>query len=56
MNNLGIFINIILGSARAEYLLQQSEAQADALLQREQELQKANVELERKTALAEQAS
>ena len=56
MGNLGIFINIILGRARAEYLLQRSEAQAEALQQREHDLQKTNGELAQKTEMAEQAS
>lgn len=54
--NLGIFINIIVGRSRTEHLLARSQTQAEELGMRERQLQQANLDLERKTRVAEQAN
>ncbi|MCF6299048.1 MAG: VanZ family protein [Thiomicrorhabdus sp.] len=51
VENLGVFINSIIGRSRAEHLLQRSESQSAALKQREQQLQQANVEMKKKLSL-----
>jgi len=56
VNNIGVFISTVVGRSRAENLLEKSEAQSKVLLQRENELKEANVEMIRKTNAAEQAN
>ncbi|MBL1261550.1 MAG: response regulator [Thiotrichaceae bacterium] len=56
VDNVGVFISTIVARSRAEHLLALSEAQSKVLKQRENELKEANVEMKRKTDVAEQAN
>ena len=55
-NNMGVFISTIVGRSRAEYLLDRSRSQAEALKLREQQLKDANIEMKNKTKAAELAN